>query len=111
VQRVINASLPGGTCITDSGSTPTPPPTPNPHSASLSWSASISSGVTGYNIYRKTSSSGTYTKLNSSPIAGTTYTDNTVQAGQTYYYVATAVGTTGLESTYSNESIAVVPSP
>ena len=103
VQRVVNASLPGGNCRTDSGSIP--------HSASLSWTASNSSGVTGYNIFRKTGSAGTFTKLNSSPVVGTTYTDNSVQAGQTYYYVTTAVGSTGLESSHSNQVMAVVPSP
>ena len=104
VQRVVNASLPGGICRIDSGSTIS-------HSSSLSWTASNSSGVTGYNIYRKTGSAGTFTKLTSSPVAGTTYTDNSVQAGQTYYYVATAIGSTGLESSHSNQVIAAVPSP
>jgi len=43
--------------------------------------------------------------------AGLTYTDSRVSAGQTYYYVVTAVDSTGTESTYSNQAQVVVPSP
>jgi fibronectin type 3 domain-containing protein len=35
----------------------------------------------------------------------------TVQAGQTHYYVATAVDGTGAESVYSNEIQLVIPYP
>jgi hypothetical protein len=41
----------------------------------------------------------------------TGYTDNTVQAGVTYYYVTTAVDASGVESVYSNQAQAVVPTP
>jgi fibronectin type 3 domain-containing protein len=34
-----------------------------------------------------------------------------VQAGQTYYYVTTAVDGTGLESPYSNQVKTIIPSP
>jgi fibronectin type 3 domain-containing protein len=34
-----------------------------------------------------------------------------VQSGQTYYYVVTAVDTSGAESVYSNQVQAIVPSP
>jgi hypothetical protein len=98
VQRVTNAAL-SGTCLTGV-----------PHSASLNWTASTSSNVTGYNVYRATQSGGTYTKLTSSPVAGTSYTDVTVRAGQTNYYVTTAIDSGGNESVYSNEATAVVPS-
>jgi fibronectin type 3 domain-containing protein len=43
-------------------------------------------------------------------VAGTSYTDVTVQGGQTYYYVTTAIDSGGNESVYSNEATAVVPS-
>ena len=79
-----------------------------PHSVTLSWTASISSGVTGYRIYRGTASGGPYTILNS--VVGTSYMDASVQAGATYYYVVTAVDGSGIESAYSNEAQAVVPS-
>ena len=81
---------------------------PSQHSVALSWTASTSA-VVGYNVYRGTVSGGPYTKINSSVIAATNYTDSTVQSGTTYYYVATAVDASGNESVYSNEVQAVVP--
>ena len=76
----------------------------------LSWAASSSSGVVGYNIYRGTASDGeSSTPLNSSPIGGTSYTDTNVTAGTTYYYVVTAVSSTGMQSPDSSETSAVVP--
>jgi hypothetical protein len=99
VQRVINAGL-GGTCQTDSA-----------HSVSLSWTASVSSNVSGYNLYRGTTAGGPFTKVNSTLIAATSYQDTTVQAGQAYYYVATAVDGSAIESAYSNQAPAVIPSP
>jgi hypothetical protein len=81
------------------------------HSVDLSWSPSIDP-VQGYNVYRGTTSGGPYpTKLNSSPLPGTSYTDSTVQSGTTYFYVATAVDANFLESVYSNEASAVIPTP
>ena len=100
VQRVINATPGlGGTCVTGTGI---------PHSVALNWTASTSSGVTGYKVYRGTASGGPYTVLATLGIA-TTYTDTTVQSGQTYYYAVTAVGNG--ESGYSRESQAVIPVP
>lgn len=80
------------------------------HSVALSWTASTST-VTGYNVYRSSQSGGPYTKLDSSLITGTTFTDSTVQAGQTYYYVTTSVDSSNIESAYSNEVSAVIPTP
>jgi hypothetical protein len=82
------------------------------HYVALSWTASTTSGVVGYNVYRRTAGGSYSTPLNLSPIDGATYSDATVIAGQTYYYVATAVASDGLtESTNSNEAPAAVPSP
>ncbi len=80
------------------------------HSVNLSWGASTST-VIGYNVYRGTVSGGPYGKLNSTPQAATTYSDSTVQSGTTYYYVVTAVDDNSVESAYSNQATAVVPSP
>ena len=74
----------------------------------ISWDPS-SSSVAGYNIHRGTVSGGPYTKLNSSLQVATTYTDSTVQSGHKYYYVTTAVGSNGVESTDSNEAQASIP--
>lgn len=79
------------------------------YSASLSWTASSSSSVVGYNIYRSNVSRSGYAKINSTTVSGTTYTDTTVASGQTYYYVTTAVASSGVESAYSNEAQGVVP--
>ena len=81
---------------------------PGQHSVALSWSASTSS-VTGYNIYRGTQSGGPYSKLNSSLLSSTSYTDSSVQSATTYYYVATAVDSSNVESAYSNQATAAIP--
>ena len=78
------------------------------HSASLSWTASIST-VVGYNCYSSTVSGGPYTKLTTSLVTDTTYTDTTVQSGNTYYYVVTAVDPNNEESAYSTEVAATLP--
>lgn len=78
------------------------------HYVTLQWNASTSQ-VAGYNAYRSTNQNGPYTKLNSSLISVTQYSDNTVQSGYTYYYVATAVDSLGNESVYSNQTSASIP--
>jgi hypothetical protein len=99
VQRVINASL-GQPCSVY-----------NAHAANLSWTASTTPNVT-YNVYRATASTGPFTApLNSTPVMGLTFVDTTVQAGQTYYYVVTAVAAS-VESTPSSPPVqAKIPSP
>jgi len=77
-------------------------------SVDLSWNASTSP-VSGYNIYRGTTSGGPYSKLNSSLDANVTYVDSTVSAGLTYYYVTTAVNSSGQESAHSNQVQAAIP--
>jgi hypothetical protein len=84
---------------------------PPQHSVDLSWNASTSQGVVGYNVYRSTTHGSGYTQINGSLNATTTYTDNQVSAGATYYYVATAVDGSGAESGYSNEVNVSVPTP
>jgi Cep192 domain 4/Abnormal spindle-like microcephaly-assoc'd, ASPM-SPD-2-Hydin/HYDIN/CFA65/VesB-like, Ig-like domain len=84
---------------------------PAQHSVALTWSPSTSSGVVGYNVYRGTVSGGPYAQINSALDATTSDTDSTVQGGQAYYYVVTAVDSTGTESSYSNQTQAVIPSP
>jgi Protein of unknown function (DUF1573) len=81
---------------------------PASHSATLSWTASTTA-VTGYNVYRSTVSGGPYAKLGEAAVTQTESTDSAVAAGQTYYYVVTSVESSGIESAYSNEVIAVVP--
>ena len=80
------------------------------HSATLNWTPSTSS-VMGYYVYRGTQTGGPYVKLNATPISLTTYTDSAVQAGQTYFYVATSVDPNNVESNFSNETSAIIPTP
>jgi len=81
------------------------------HTVDLSWDASQSTSVSGYNVYRATNAAGPYTRITSNLDPSMTYIDGSVQSGQTYYYVATAVNSSGEESGYSNQVKAVVPMP
>jgi fibronectin type 3 domain-containing protein len=78
------------------------------HSAALSWTASTST-VSGYNVYRGTVNGGPYTLINTSLVTGVSYTDTAVQSGVTYFYVTTAVDSSGVESLDSNQVTAVIP--
>ena len=78
------------------------------YSVNLFWNSS--SDVTGYNVYRSTSTNGTYSKINSTLNGTTSYTDSAVASGQTYYYEATAVNSSGQESARSTPPVqAVIP--
>ena len=79
------------------------------HTVGLSWT-DTSTAVSGYNVYRSSTSGGPYTRLNSNLVSGTAFSDLNVQAGHTYFYVTTAVNTSNQESSYSNQAQAVVPS-
>ena len=83
------------------------------HDVILDWSASSSSGIMGYYVFRGTSPGGEgSTPLNSTPVSGTSYVDQSVSAGATYYYVITAVAENGVtQSAPSNEASATVPTP
>ena len=95
----LDASVPGGAVAAD----------PVPRTVSLSWSASVSPNVKGYYVYRAEISGGPYAQLTAWPVYATSYADDTVAFGETYYYVTTAVDINDIESAYSNEAAAVVP--
>ena len=78
------------------------------HSVNLAWVASATT-VSGYNVYRSTTSGSGYTKINAALVPSLTYDDTTVQGGTTYYYVVTAVDSSGDESADSNQATAVIP--
>lgn len=94
------------------------------HSATITWSAAASQPtgvvISGYNVYRSTTS-GTYgvTPLASTSSTTLTLTDSTVSAGTTYFYVVRSVRppcttcspaeTNPVESVNSNEVSAVIP--
>jgi hypothetical protein len=83
------------------------------HSVSLSWTASSTTGITSYNVYRAvygTSSCGSYSNIGSTLGSSTAYTDSVVADGTTYCYATTAVDPSG-ESGYSNITQAIIPPP
>ncbi len=70
--------------------------TPGNGTVTLSWN--VSTGATSYNVYRGTTSG----KEGSTPIktgiTATTYTDNTVTNGTTYYYEVSATNSAGISA-------------
>jgi hypothetical protein len=107
---VLAAVLCCGASGCDSTSARKQAPSSPPHKVTLSWTASVSKDV-GYRVYRATRSGGPYTIIQFTPITGTSFVDSNVQAGQTYFYVVTAIDRSGVESAYSKEISATVPSP
>ena len=91
-----------------SSTSPTPPPSVQ-HTVHLTWAAS-SSQVVGYIVYRRLASAASYSPLNSTPITALSYDDSTVALGTTYDYAVTAIDSSGVESAYSNQVTAVIPS-
>jgi hypothetical protein len=79
-------------------------------SVGLAWNPSPAPpAIIGYNVYRGIQNGGPYSKLNAKLDPQTAYTDYTVMANQTYYYVTTSVDSNGQESAYSNQTEANIP--
>lgn len=76
----------------------------------LTWTSTT--GATGYNVYRSTSSGTQGGRLNAAVLTGTTYTDRTALNETTYYYSVSATNAGG-ESGASNQASArpQVPAP
>jgi hypothetical protein len=77
--------------------------TPADRSIDLSWTPDTDLDLAGYSVYRQeVTSTGelapSATRLNSTPIAGPAYRDQTALPGHRYSYRVTAVDTTGNES-------------
>ena len=83
---------------------------PVQHTVTLTWQAG-SPNTAGYNVYRGTVSGGPYARINMALQAATSYVDNTVQAGNTYFYAVTSVDSSGMESAFSNQVTAAIPTP
>ncbi len=84
---------------------------PYPHCSSLTWTASPSSDISGYNVYRGTATGqeGDSPLNGGTLVAGEAFEDDTVTIGSTYYYVVTAVDSVGTESVWSNEAQDTIP--
>jgi len=86
--------------------------TPQAHSVDITWDASTSATLQGYNVYRGTVSGGPYSKI--SPTLSTStllFTDTTPVSGKQYFYVVTAVNTSGTESSASSQVAVTIPVP
>lgn len=81
------------------------------HKVQLSWSAPVSGGAVGYNVYRALSGTTGYQRLNSTTVASTGYSDGNVQSGASYVYYVTTLDGTGQESVPSNTTAAAIPTP
>lgn len=60
------------------------------HTVTLSWTASVSQGITGYQVFRS-QTPGVFPSTPIGNVSITSYTDNSVMAGQIYYYTIQAV--------------------
>jgi len=77
--------------------------TPADRSIDLSWTPNTDTDLTGYSVYRQEVTStgevaGTAARLNSTPVVGPAYRDQTAVPGHRYSYRVTAVDATGNES-------------
>jgi hypothetical protein len=80
------------------------------YTVNLNWDASTSPNITGYNVYRSTTSGGPYSEINTGGlVASTAFVDSTVASGTTYYYVTTAVNSSDQQSTYSSQIMVQIP--
>jgi hypothetical protein len=107
IEFPVNLALapPTPTPQTSCASTITPPA--GTHGIGLCWVASISPQVTGYNVYSSTTSGGPYTKINTSPVTGTTFFFPTASlGGVTEYFVVRSFDGTA-ESVNSTETVGV----
>ncbi len=71
---------------------------------SVSWTASTEPGVIGYYIYRSGNPLSNNYPINSTPITGTSFIDNTPFQGTNYYLVKALKLTTSASGTYYNLS-------
>jgi hypothetical protein len=105
--KVVDSTLP--TAQTDTASFTITIVPGTSHSVFLTWAPSPSVAATGYNVYRSNVSGTGYAQINSTTVSGLTYSDGTVVSGQTYYYVVTAVDSSGDQSGFSTELQMVIP--
>jgi hypothetical protein len=83
-------AVPGGATVAD-------------RSIDLSWTPNTDPDLVGYNVYRQDVDSrgvvaGTAARLNTTPVAGPAYRDQTAMTGRRYAYRITAVDSAGNES-------------
>jgi large repetitive protein len=72
----------------------------------LDWTNNTATDLAGYNVYRGTSSTSISSRLNTTLVTSSAFTDSTAQTGTTYHYQVTAVDTSGNESARSGSASA-----
>lgn len=72
----------------------------------LSWAQNDYEVLGGYHLYRSTSATGSFTRLNDTILSTNRYTDTAVDDGVTYYYYFTVVDTDGNEISESRSNVA-----
>lgn len=87
------------------------------HQAVMVWTATTSSGVSGYHVWRSATSGFGYVQIGATSTSVLTFTDTSAKGNTTYFWVVTAYSpacpatpTCG-ESLNSNEVTATIPSP
>jgi len=88
------------------------PPGVAPGRIALFWTANPEPDVAGYYLYRSTDpnlAKNKWIKLTKSPYTKTTFTDENVETGKTYYYYVTAVDNAGNEGPPSEVVSETVP--
>ena len=75
----------------------------NTSSIDLDWFDNNEADLSGYDIYRSTTSGSGYSKINTNQLSLSTYSDSNISGGTTYYYVVTASDLTGNESINSSQ--------
>lgn len=109
-----NACNQSGYSLFAPGVTPPGPPgvpmglsaTPGNSVVDLSWNEAVN--AMGYNVMRSTTNGGPYTVL-ANDISSTTYLDDTVTNGITYYYVVSALNSGG--ESQNSAQVSVTPAP
>ena len=84
--------------------------TPSQSGIALDWNNNTESDLAGYNVYRSDAAGGTFTRLNSTPLASSQYDDTQAPVSQYSYYRVTAIDTSGNESGPATDS-AYRPAP
>lgn len=112
IVMLLSGSLLAGCGLFGSDTTPPDPPaelsgTSLDNAVELEWSSVDADDLSGYNLYRSESARNEIADLdpiNTEQLSETTYTDEEVNNGTTYYYLVTALDEEGNESGASNEA-------
>jgi subtilisin family serine protease len=106
---LVDADEAAGTSVPPDTTPPAAPTglsaTPGDSIVNLDWNNNTETDLESYNVHRSTTSGSGYSPI-ATGVATSEYVDSTAINGTTYYYVVTAVDTSGNESGYSNEDSA-----